>query len=142
MQEVQIVFDHLHIISKDPEAAAQWYADMLGGTITVKTEVRDAPQVAVEFDGVTLLIRGPRPGEEPGDNKPLQWFEGFVSHDQWGTDHFGFKVVGNLIEFCSTIREKGGTFLVEPYEFIPGHRIAFLAGPDGVTIELVESNNG
>jgi catechol 2,3-dioxygenase-like lactoylglutathione lyase family enzyme len=141
MQGVQIVFDHVHIISKDPEAAAQWYADILGGTITAITEVRDAPQIAVQFDGATMMIRGRRPGEGPGDKKPLQSFEGFVSHDQWGTDHFGFKIVGDLLEFCDTIREKGGTFLVEPHEFIPGHRLAFLAGPDGVTVELLESKN-
>jgi catechol 2,3-dioxygenase-like lactoylglutathione lyase family enzyme len=62
-----------------------------------------------------------------------------VSHDQWGTDHFGFKVVSDLTEFCNAIREKGGEFSVEPYEFVPGTRIAYLAGPDGVSIELVES---
>lgn len=138
MSSVQIAFDHIHIICKDPEAAAQWYVDMLGGTITRHTEVRGAPQIAVSFEGATILIRGQRPGERPGDKNALQPFEDFVSHDQWGTDHFGFKVGGDLIEFCDTIREKGAKFSVEPYEFVPGTRIAYLAAPDGVTIELVE----
>jgi catechol 2,3-dioxygenase-like lactoylglutathione lyase family enzyme len=71
----------------------------------------------------------------------LHTFANFVSHDQWGTDHFGFTVVGNLNEFCNAIKAKGGTFAVEPYEFVPGTRIAYLAGPDGVSIELVESKN-
>ena len=139
MSNVHIVFDHVHLISKNPEAAAQWYADMLGGTITRRAEVRGAPQIAVRFEGATLLVRGQRPGEQPGDKNPLHTFENFVSHDQWGTDHFGFTVVGNLNEFCTAIKEKGGTFAVEPYEFVPGTRIAYLAGPDGVSIELVES---
>ena len=135
----QIVFDHVHVICKDPDAAAQWYVDMLGGTIMRRGEVRGAPQIAVQFAGATILVRGQRPGEHPGDKNTLQHFETFVSHDQWGTDHFGFKVVGDLIDFCHAIREKGGTFAVEPYEFVPGTRIAYLAGPDGVSIELVES---
>lgn len=139
MSRTQIVFDHIHLICKDPAAAAQWYADMLGGTITRNAEVRGAPQIAVQFEGATLLVRGQRPGEEPGDKNPLQSFENFVSHDQWGTDHFGFTVVGDLDAFCRTIREKGGEFAVEPYEFRPGTRIAYLSGPDGVSIELVES---
>ena len=139
MNDVHIVFDHIHIISKDPHTAAQWYTDMLGGTITRRAEVRGAPQIAVQFAGATLLIRGQRPGEQPGDKNALQSFEAFVSHDQWGTDHFGFKVVGDLTDFCHAIREKGGEFSVEPYKFVPGTRIAYLAGPDGVSIELVES---
>jgi catechol 2,3-dioxygenase-like lactoylglutathione lyase family enzyme len=139
MSAVQIVFDHVHIICKDPDSAAAWYADMLGGTITRRAEVRGAPQIAVQFEGATILVRGQRPGEQPGSKNPLQSFDNFVSHDQWGTDHFGFKVVGDLTEFCNAIREKGGEFSVEPYEFAPGTRIAYLAGPDGVSIELVES---
>lgn len=139
MSGAQVMFDHVHIICKDPEAAAQWYADMLGGTIVRRAEVRGAPQIAVQFTGATLLIRGQRPGEQPGDKNSLQHFANFVSHDQWGTDHFGFKVAGDLRDFCKAIKDKGGTFAVEPYEFTPGTCIAYLAGPDGVSIELVES---
>ena len=83
-----------------------------------------------------ILLRERQP---VAPRRGLQSFDDFVSHDQWGTDHFGFKVVGDLIDFCNAIREKGGKFSVEPYEFVPGTRIAYLAGPDGVSIELVES---
>lgn len=139
MSSVEIFFDHVHVISEAPEAAAAWYADMLGGAVTRRSDVRGAPQIAVQFSGATILVRGRRPGEQPGERPPLQAFENFVSHDQWGTDHFGFKVVGDLTAFCDAIRRKGGKFAVEPYEFAPGTRIAYLAGPDGVSIELVEA---
>ena len=139
MSGADILFDHVHVISEEPDSAAAWYADMLGGTVTRRSEVRGAPQIAVQFNGATILVRGRRAGEQPAKRPPLQSFENFVSHDQWGTDHFGFKVAGDLIEFCNSIREKGGQFAVEPYEFAPGTRIAYLAAPDGVSIELVES---
>ena len=138
MSGAQLAFDHVHIICKDPDAAAQWYADVLGGSITRRGATRGAPQITVQFEGARIVLRGQRPGEQPGDKNTLQSFDDFVSHDQWGTDHFGFKVFGDLVEFCNAIREKGGTFAVEPYEFVPGTRIAYLAAPDGVTIELVE----
>ena len=139
MSSAAICFDHIHVISAAPEAAAAWYADVLGGRVSRRSEVRGAPQIAVQFTGATILVRGRRPGEQPAERPPLQAFENFVSHDQWGADHFGFKVAGDLIAFCDAIRTKGGTFAVEPYEFAPGTRIAYLAGPDGVSIELVEA---
>jgi hypothetical protein len=36
-------FDHVHIISKDPEASAKWYVEMFGATIAANTMVRGAP---------------------------------------------------------------------------------------------------
>lgn len=44
-----------------------------------------------------------------------------------------------VFEHVHIIRDKGCKFLVEPYEFIPGHRLAYLSAPDGVSIELIES---
>jgi catechol 2,3-dioxygenase-like lactoylglutathione lyase family enzyme len=33
-------FDHVHIISKDPQASADWYVEMFGATIAVNTMAR------------------------------------------------------------------------------------------------------
>ena len=30
-------FDHVHIISRNPEASANWYVEMFGATITANT---------------------------------------------------------------------------------------------------------
>ena len=139
MANTEIVFDHIHIISKDPVPAATWYEEMLGGKIAGETEVRGAPQISVAFQGATLLIRGQRAGEKPGRPTSLKHFADYISHDQWGTDHFGFSVDGDLDEFCDGLREKGATFSVEPYDFVPGVRIAYLEAPDGVSIELVRA---
>ena len=140
MSSTQMVFEHVHIISKEPEKAAQWYVDVLGGEVLYKAEdLRGAPQIGVQFEGVKILVRGQRPGEEPGNKDSLQSFEDYVSHNQWGTDHFAFKIFGDLVEFCDGVKERGGDVSVEPHEFMPGSRIAFLSAPDGVSIELVEA---
>ena len=38
-------FDHVHIISKHPEASANWYVEMPGATIAAITTARGAPQI-------------------------------------------------------------------------------------------------
>ena len=138
MSDAGIVFDHIHIISEDPKSAAAWYADVLGGEIRGEAELRGSTQISVTFEGATILIRGSRPGEKPGRKNGLGFFADYVSHDQWGTDHFGFRVSGNLDEFCDQLKEKGATLSAEPHDFLPGVRIAFLSAPDDVSIELVQ----
>jgi len=139
MAKQSVAFDHIHIISKDPEAAAAWYVDLLGGEITNAYELRGAPQICVEFSGAILLIRGQRPGENPQHGTDLQSFDDFASHDRWGTDHFGFRVTGDFDAFCRDLDTRGAIFSVDPHEFLPGSSIAYLEAPDGVTVELVQA---
>ena len=84
MAETGLVFEHIHIISEDPQSAAAWYADMLGGEIAEAYELRGAPQIAVVFEGITVLIRGRRPGENPEGTNSIQSFGDFASHNEWG----------------------------------------------------------
>ena len=140
MSEAKIVFEHIHIISEDPKSAAAWYVKMLGGKIAGESQTRGAVNISVALQGVNILIRGKRPGEEPGRKNSLQYYNEpapYVSHNQWGTDHFGFVVQGNLDEFAAKLKEKGAVFSVEPYDFLPGSRISYLKAPDNVTIEMV-----
>ncbi len=72
MPNPNITFDHVHLISKDAPAAANWYVDKLGGDIVRNLTVKGAPQVYVEIGGGTMLIvRGERPGETSADKSGL-----------------------------------------------------------------------
>lgn len=139
MSDASISFDHIHLISEDPRAAAQWYRDMLGATIGREFELRKAPQISVGLGGMTLLIRGRRPGEAPAKPRGMRHFDDYSSHDEWGTDHFGYRYHGDLTAFCEELRSRGAAFAVEPWEFMPGSLICYLAAPDGVSIEIVEA---
>lgn len=132
-------FEHVHIISENPKAAADWYADMLGADITFEREVRGAPQIGVELGGMMILIRGRRPGEDPVSTKPMRDIEDYSSHDEWGTDHFGYIYRGDLTAFCDEIRAKGVQFAVEPWEFAPGRLLCYVSAPDNVSIELIQA---
>ena len=137
----EIAFDHIHLISENPQAAARWYATMFGGEITAESEVRGAPQISVAVRGATLLIRGKRSGEVPERTHPMQAFDGYSSHNEWGIDHFGFTYDGDVIAFCEELKRKGAELLVEPLEFAPGVVICYVAAPDGVSIEVVQARS-
>jgi catechol 2,3-dioxygenase-like lactoylglutathione lyase family enzyme len=135
----EIGFDHIHLISRDPKAAADWYVEMFGGKIAaVQENLRGAPQLDVRISGMTIVIRGQRPGEQPTVPKPMHAFDGYSSHDGWGTDHFGFTYRGDLRAFCTELKAKGVRMAVEPWEFKPGMVLCYVAAPDGVSIELIQ----
>ncbi len=105
-------FDHVHIISEDPKASANWYVDMFGATIAADTIARGAPQIFVALGGTTILIRGRRPGEDPAPARPIQPYADFSSHNALGTDHFGFMYDGDLTALCAELSAKGVAFPV------------------------------
>ncbi|MCY3814176.1 MAG: VOC family protein [Gammaproteobacteria bacterium] len=138
---MSLSFDHIHLISESPEEAAAWYERILGGKIVADYELRGAPQINVQLGGMQVIIRGRRPGESPVSTRPMRDFADYSSHDEWGTDHFGYTYHGDLKAFCEEIRRKGATLAVEPWEFSPGSLICYVAAPDGVSIELVQARS-
>ena len=132
-------FDHVHIISRDPHESANWYVEMFGATIVADTVARGAPQIFVELGGMTILIRGQRPGEAPIAARPIRQYADFSSHDGWGTDHFGFLYRGDLTALCAELQDKGVTFPVELKKGVNGRLLCYVAAPDGVSIELMQA---
>ena len=131
-------FDHVHIISEDPKASAAWYVEMFGATIKADTVARGAPQIFVEVGGTTIIVRGRRPGETPTAGRPIQPYSDFSSHNEWGTDHFGFMYQGDLAALCDELRAKGVTFPVPLKKGVGGSLLCYVAAPDGVSIELMQ----
>ncbi len=131
-------FDHVHIISETPRASAEWYVEMFGATIAKDTVARGAPQIFVELGGMTILIRGRRPGEAPVPTRPIEPFSDFSSHNAWGTDHFGFMYQGDLTAFAAELQAKGVTLPVPLKQGVGGSLLCYVSAPDGVSIELMQ----
>jgi catechol 2,3-dioxygenase-like lactoylglutathione lyase family enzyme len=131
-------FDHVHIISENPRASAEWYVEMFGATIAKDTVARGAPQIFVDLGGMTILIRGRRPGEMPAPARPVRQYADFSSHNTWGTDHFGFRYRGDLTTFHAELAAKGASFPVELKRGVGGSLLCYVAAPDGVSIELMQ----
>ena len=127
MPNASVAIDHVHLLSKDPQATASWYADKLGGKLLRSYEVRGALHVYVSFGDAMVIVRSQRPAELPAENPGLHW----------GMDHFGISVKGDFDGYCAALRGKGIVFTMEPTDINPTTRIAFIQAPDGVSIELL-----
>ena len=127
MPEATLGFDHVHLVAENPPATAGWYVEKLGGKITRSLEVKGAPQIYVSLGGFIVIVRGQRPAEKASPKAGLEW----------GIDHFGLRVTGDFDGFCARLRSRGVTFSLEPTDFNANTRIAFINGPDGVSIELL-----
>jgi catechol 2,3-dioxygenase-like lactoylglutathione lyase family enzyme len=118
--------DHIHLRSLDPEKAAQFYAEMFGANILSRSLDGGALRVVVDLGGLQIFI------EQVPPQTPVPPLPPFV-----GIEHVGLRVE-NLDVAVEYLRTKGGRFVVEPRSPRPGLKLAFIEGPDGVRIELLE----
>jgi catechol 2,3-dioxygenase-like lactoylglutathione lyase family enzyme len=120
-------FHHIHIFSSDVPATERWLIDGIGAELVGRHDSRGVLTSTLRLGGAQILIRGAREGEQlarPGG-----------SH--FGTNHFGLRVV-DIDATVATLRSRGVTIEVEPWDINPTTRIAFVKGPDEVRIELVQ----
>lgn len=120
-------FDHVHLRSRNPEKTALYYERMFGGTVN-RSAPGGKPRVSVELGGMTILIQQ----VEEGAIEPSQ-------PENPGLDHIGL-CVSPIDAAVDELKAKGAVFTMEPKTIRPGVRIAFLIGPQGVPIELVDRN--
>jgi catechol 2,3-dioxygenase-like lactoylglutathione lyase family enzyme len=119
-------FDHLHLRSADPESAARFYIEALGATHLGSSLVHDARRVVIDLGGVKLFIEQVPPATPSAPQPP------FV-----GLEHLAV-AVDDLDQTAATLRQRGVVFVREPASIRPGLRLAFIQGPDGVLIELLQ----
>ena len=119
-------FDHVHLRSADEESAAEWYIRILGARV-LRRVTGARPRIELELAGLTLLITRILPGEvlSPPPQPPNA-----------GLEHLGFTLPA-LDAAAEAMRAKGAEFSLPPTT-IRGTRIAFLRGPDNVSVELLE----
>ena len=140
-------FGHIHLLSKDPIAAGDWYVKEFGlvrqGRAPQSREPRMyrgsqiGPVASLMMDNVNFIIF---PWQYAQTEWPDLWknrteFESTKGHV---TDHIGFGV-DNLDETLARLKKDGVTVTDEPRSVAGGKvRFAFIEGPDHIRIELVE----
>jgi lactoylglutathione lyase len=120
-------FEHIHLRSPDPEATAAFYERMFGARV-IRTIQEGKPRVDVELGGMQVFIAPVAPDGKTAaaPTSPYQ-----------GLDHFGLTVSG-IDAVVAEMKAKGAEITREPTTIRPGVRIAFLRGPEKVSIELIE----
>ena len=90
---------HIHIKSRDPEASAEWWVDMFGGTRLPDFHFKTMWFTPVEFDGVQLNITTPAPGEDDSIKDP-------PAIPYLGLEHLGI-LTSDLEADLARFREQG-----------------------------------
>jgi catechol 2,3-dioxygenase-like lactoylglutathione lyase family enzyme len=121
-------FDHIHIFCSDMAATERFFTEGLGADVAGRPESRGVPSVRLKLGGANIYLRPQRDDESltPPDSQ------------HFGADHFGLRVA-DVDATVAELRQRGVFIEVEPWDFSPGSRIAFIKGPDGVRIELVQA---
>ena len=88
------------------------------------------PRIDLKLGGANIFIAPVASGDgvNPPPTTPYQ-----------GLDHFGLSVSG-IDALVAELKAKGAEFTREPTTVRPGVRVAFLRGPEGVSIELLDRN--
>jgi catechol 2,3-dioxygenase-like lactoylglutathione lyase family enzyme len=118
-------FDHIHLRSPDPEATARWFEDKLGAEV-IRSMPQGKPRIDLKLGGQDIFIAQTDASVAAPPSSPYQ-----------GLDHFGLIVQG-LDAAAAELKAKGVEFTMEPKEARPGVRIAFIRGPENISIELLE----
>ena len=123
----RFTFEHIHLRSPDPDATAAFYERMFGARV-IRTTQDGKPRVDVELGGMQVFI-APVPPDGTTAAAPTSPYQGL--------DHFGLTVTG-IDAVVADLKAKGAEITREPTTIRPGVRIAFLRGPEKVSIELIE----
>ena len=98
------------------------------GAEVIRTLQQGKPRIDLKIGGANVLIAEVLPDAKvnPPPQTPYQ-----------GLDHFGLSVQ-EIDAVVAELKAKGAQFTMEPTTIRPGVPIAFLRGPEGVSIELLE----
>ena len=120
-------FDHIHVFTRDPDAMAKWFEGMLGAEV-IRSMAGGKPRIDLKLGGANIFILDVSTDARAVDG---------ATHPYRGLDHFGLSCK-DIDKVCAELKAKGAKFTRGPETVRPGTRIAFIEGPEGVSVELLE----
>ena len=116
-------FDHIHVMSLDPEKTAEFYEKTFGARLVEKMDMgKGRYMLKLDLCGVTMLI------SKTNDEK------------QTGLGHFGM-CTPHLQKAVDELKVKDVKFPMEVTKISPALTISFLEAPDKIRVELSESES-
>ena len=119
-------FDHIHLRSTDPEAAAAVWEKAFGAIVKARVQAGPWLRLVLDLAGVPVFLEQVAPGTAAPPAPPFL-----------GIEHVGLTVT-DLDASIADLAGKGVPLVSGPSEPRPGVRIAFFAMPDDVRVELIE----
>jgi catechol 2,3-dioxygenase-like lactoylglutathione lyase family enzyme len=125
----KFTYHHIHLRSPDPEATARWYEAHLDAEV-IRSTVEGKPRIDLKLGGANVFIAPVAAGD--GVNPP-------PATPHQGLDHFGLTVSG-IDAIVDALKADGVEVTRGPITIRAKTRVAFLRGPEGVSIELLDYN--
>ncbi|HEX5325639.1 MAG TPA: VOC family protein [Acetobacteraceae bacterium] len=123
------IWEHIHLRSPNPEATAQWYAKMLGAEVMRTPQSDGATRLDLNLGGGQKVFIAPANPKLTTAAPPQAPY--------FGLEHIGLTVT-DIDAAVTELKAKGAEFTTEPTTVRPGVRIAFMRGPEGVLVELIQ----
>ena len=126
-------FDHVHLRSADPSAMADFFETMFAADVTrdvypAGTLYPGQQRIRMRVGGQTVLIAPAHPTDTMGAAPTFPYY---------GLEHMGL-TVENVDSACAELKERGADVAIGPLTRSPGLRLAFIRGPEGIMVELVQ----
>ena len=126
-------YDHVHLRSPNPDATAKFFETMFGATAT-----RDVYPPGTLYPGqmrIVLTLGGQRVQIAP--THPVDATAPPPPFPHYGLEHIGL-TVDDVDAACEELRARGAEIAIGPLTRSPGLRLAFVRGPEGIMVELVQ----
>jgi catechol 2,3-dioxygenase-like lactoylglutathione lyase family enzyme len=109
------------------EDTGNFFTGMLGAKLIERRKFGTADGAILDLNGTVIYLRVKREDEN---------IIGDSSQSRYGYDHLGLEVE-DVDAAYTELKEKGVTFSIPPTNVANG-KMAFLKGPDSITIELFQ----
>ena len=126
-------FDHLHLRSPNPDATAKFFETMFGAVAKRDiyppgTLYPGQQRISLTLGGQKILIAPTHP-HDPMTPAP--------EFPYYGLEHIGL-TVDDVDAACEELRARGADIAIGPLTRNAGLRLAFVRGPEGIMVELVQ----
>ena len=121
-------YDHVHFKCSDPDKTLKFFLEHFGAKEVKRLEVNGMSIVTLDVGGHWYNFSPRRPGE-PVDAKR--------EPARYGVDHIALKT-RDLAAEAAKLKASGVTFTQDVAQANPTTKYAFIEGPDGISIELLQ----
>ncbi len=121
-------YDHTHFKCSDHEKTVAFFKEHFGAREVKRWEVNGMAIVTLDIGGLSYNFSPKRPGEivEPRTDQP-----------RYGVYHIALKT-NDLVGEAAKMKARGVKFTQEIGQANPTTKYAFIEGPDGISIELLQ----
>ncbi len=129
----QYHWDHIHYRTANPEAIATFFETFFGASVKRDiyppgTLYPDQPRISIQAGSQRILLAPKHPDDTTAPAPDFPYY---------GLEHIGF-TVDDVDAARAELREKGADIAIGPLTRSPGLRLAFVRGPEGIMVELVQ----